>query len=172
MWCWLLVMCCWQGCCCFPLPSLLLPYSLSSGSGPLVVLGTSASAGQMIFFSARSSEGCIWPVWCCSGELAEMRRASGLGRWESSQSSQWESFLWLTAVASSTGRSQLQGRCPSTADIGIPLRQKVLGWITAAVSSHHQKAWNSSLRQPAPRLWIGLVRRARSLALAQNLVQS
>lgn len=86
------------------------------------MLVTSASVGQTTFFGARSSEGGIWRLWCCSAELAEMRRASGLGRWEG-----WYSFLWLPAGASSMGRSQLQGRCPSAADIGIPLRQEVLG---------------------------------------------
>lgn len=43
------------------------------------MLVTSASVGQTTFFGARSSEGGIWRVWCCSTELAEMRRASALG---------------------------------------------------------------------------------------------
>lgn len=125
-----------------------------------------AGEGQRTFLVLTAVR-VVLGVGHCSGELAETRHASGLGRWES-----WESFLWLPAGTSSMGRSQLQGRCPSAADIGIPLRQKVLGWITAAESGHQHEAWNSSLRQPAARLWIGLERRAACLALAQTLVQS
>lgn len=148
----------------FAIPAPCSMHNLSTRAGSLAVLGTSATVTgtpALVLSEARAvfgMQGVLlvgWLKWDVA--LRDVKTGSHLSDSLQEKNSGVEVSSWEDAHLLQTSM--------------FPSKQ-IFRWITAAVSGHDQKTWRNSLRQPESGLWIGLERKAESLALAPNLVQS